>query len=42
VKLPRVNEIFGVKEKPLAPPSGKTGTVRGGEEGEFGRGSRGL
>jgi len=33
-KLPMVAEIFGVKEKPLAPPSGKTWTARDGRKGE--------
>ena len=30
VKFLTVSEIFGVKEKPLAPPSGQTGTGNGG------------
>jgi len=32
-KFPRVTEIYGVKEKHLAPPSGQTRTARGREEG---------
>jgi len=36
VKFPGVSEIFGVKEKPLTSPSGKTGN--GGEEPDGGRG----
>jgi len=41
-KFPRVSEIFGVKEKHLAPPSGETWTARGAEEWGIRRGHRGL
>jgi len=41
-KFPRVSEIFGVKEKPLAPPSGETWTIWVEMEGQGGRGFRGL
>ena len=37
-KFPRVTEIFGVKEKLLAPPSGKTCTIWVEMEGGMGRG----